>query len=115
MAALRRVRDNRRMPSTRRSGKRPYAAEHVPLDLERVRGGRSTEDAADGSWTVQRVGGSERTFRCPGCDQEIAPGTPHVVTWAADGLFGAEAALADRRHWHSTCWTARGRRRPTRR
>ncbi|NKY07782.1 hypothetical protein HF998_12485, partial [Cellulomonas hominis] len=54
------------MPSTRRSGKRPYTAEHVPLDAERVRGGRTSEEAADGTWTVQRVGGSERTFRCPG-------------------------------------------------
>jgi hypothetical protein len=103
------------VPSSRRSSKRPYSAEHVPLDTERVRGGRSTEDAADGSWTVQRVAGSERTYRCPGCDQEIAPGTPHVVAWASDGLFGPEAAIADRRHWHSTCWAARARRRPTRR
>lgn len=103
------------VPSSRRSGKRPYASEHVPLDLDRVRGGRTTEDAADGSWTVQRVGGSDRTFRCPGCDQEIAVGTPHVVAWRADGLFGADAALADRRHWHTACWAARHRRGPTRR
>ena len=99
----------------RRSGKRPYGTEHVPLDLERVRGGRSSEDAADGLWIVQQVGGSDRTYRCPGCDQEIATGTPHVVAWAADGLFGADLALADRRHWHSACWSARLRRRPGRR
>lgn len=103
------------MPSSRRSSKRPYAAGHVPLDAERVRGGRTSEEGPDGSWTVQRVGGSERTYRCPGCDQEILPGTPHVVAWAADGLFGADAALADRRHWHGACWSARSRRGPTRR
>jgi hypothetical protein len=103
------------VPSSRRSGKRPYAAEHVPLGLDRVHGGRTSEEAADGAWTVQRVGGSDRTFRCPGCDQEIAPGTPHVVAWRSDGLFGPDSALADRRHWHSACWSARHRRGPTRR
>ena len=27
-----------------------------------------------------------------------------VVAWAEDSLFGAEAALAARRHWHTACW-----------
>ncbi len=103
------------MPSGRRSSKRPYTGEHVPLDLEHVRGGRSTESAPDGEWTVQRVGGTDRTFRCPGCDQVIAAGTPHVVAWQADGLFGAQAALDARRHWHPACWDARLHRRPGRR
>ncbi|HEY0217136.1 MAG TPA: hypothetical protein VGC57_12155 [Cellulomonas sp.] len=103
------------MPTSRRSSKRPYQAGHVPLDTDRATGGRRSEAAPDGEWTVQKVGGSERPYRCPGCDQLITPGTPHVVAWAADGLFGAESALADRRHWHSTCWSARLRRRPGRR
>jgi hypothetical protein len=103
------------VPSGRRSSKRPYASEHVPLDLDRASGGRRAESGADGEWTVQRVGGSEKSFRCPGCDQLIAPGTPHLVAWAADGMFGAEHALADRRHWHTACWQARLRRRPGRR
>ncbi len=102
------------MPSGRRSAKRPYATEHVPVDVERVRGGRSSESGPDGSWTVQRVGGSDRTYRCPGCDQEILPGTAHVVAWSDDGLFGPDAALADRRHWHTSCWQSRRHRRPTR-
>jgi hypothetical protein len=52
--------------------------------------------------------GATKTYRCPGCDQEIRPGTPHLVTWPAAGLGGPE----DRRHWHGVCWTARARRRP---
>ena len=102
------------MPSSRRSTKRPYGAEPAPLDIDRVRGGRSSENGPHGDWTVQRVAGSDREYRCPGCDQLIARGTAHVVAWAADGLFGAEAALADRRHWHVACWAARDRRRPAR-
>ena len=99
------------MPSGRRSGKRPWAAEHPDLDLDRVRGGRRTEQAADGEWTVQSVAGGEKTYHCPGCRQEIRPGTGHVVAWANDSLLGADAALADRRHWHTACWQSRDRRR----
>jgi hypothetical protein len=34
----------------------------------------------------------------------IEPGIPHVVTWHYEGLFGEEAAVRDRRHWHTSCW-----------
>lgn len=100
------------MPSGRRSSKRPWSAEHPELDTDRVRGGRRTESAPDGEWVVQRVtAAAGRTYTCPGCHQEIGPGTAHVVTWSTDDLLGAESALAGRRHWHTACWTNRGRRR----
>lgn len=82
------------------------------LDVDRVRSGISTvERHADGEWVVRRVSGAggERAYRCPGCDQLVLPGTPHVVAWPSDTL-GAFGGLADRRHWHTPCWTARGRR-----
>jgi hypothetical protein len=46
-----------------------------------------------------------KQYRCPGCDQEIWSGTPHVVVWPAD-----EQGLQMRRHWHSACWQRRPRR-----
>lgn len=98
------------MPRSRRSAKRPYAADHVPLDVDRATGGRRSESAADGEWVVQKLRGSDREYRCPGCDQLVAAGTPHVVAWRTDGLFGD--AVDDRRHWHSACWDARARRGP---
>ncbi|MDM7830913.1 hypothetical protein [Cellulomonas edaphi] len=101
------------MPTGRRSSKRPYAHESRPLDVDRATGGRRAESADDGEWVVQSVRGSDRLYRCPGCDQPVAPGTAHVVAWRSDGLFGE--AVDDRRHWHSSCWQARSRRRPTRR
>jgi hypothetical protein len=60
-------------------------------------------------YVVRSVTGSAATkaYRCPGCDQEVRPGLPHVVAWPA---FDADAA--DRRHWHRACWTARDRRAP---
>ncbi|ROR72080.1 hypothetical protein [Bogoriella caseilytica] len=95
----------------RRSRKRPYAAEHVPLDPARL-GGLTRSDRGPGGedHRVRQVRGSDKTYRCPGCDQMIAAGTPHVVAWPAEHLLGAEAALAERRHWHSPCWNRFGRR-----
>jgi hypothetical protein len=66
------------------------------------------EDFAGEPWVVRSITGSASTkpYRCPGCDQQIPPATPHLVAWPADG------ALDDRRHWHTGCWQARLRRRP---
>src|ERR1700728_3160579 len=37
----------------------------------------------DGDWVVRQVPGAaaSKTYRCPGCDQEILPGVAHVVVW----------------------------------
>lgn len=68
-----------------------------------------TESDASGDWIVRPVAAANATkpYRCPGCDQEIPVGVTHLVAWRADGP-GAE----DRRHWHASCWRARGRRAP---
>jgi hypothetical protein len=50
-----------------------------------------TESAPDGDWLVRTVPGAHgrKTYRCPGCDHEIAPGVGHVVAWPApDGGYG---------------------------
>ncbi len=84
-------------------------------DADRLRGGfRRVEHDRTGSWVVTGVSGASalKTYRCPGCDQEIRPGTPHVVVWAAERPLASAGELADRRHWHSPCWAARSRRTP---
>ncbi|MEO6884751.1 MAG: ATP/GTP-binding protein [Jatrophihabitantaceae bacterium] len=53
--------------------------------------------------------GASKVYRCPGCDQQVGLGVPHVVTWPA-----GDDDATDRRHWHTPCWTAREHRRPTR-
>jgi hypothetical protein len=83
----------------------------VPLNLERALGGAPRREGYAGrEWFVRRVtgAGSTRAYLCPGCQQEVRPGTPHVVAWPAEGVGG----LDDRRHWHTGCWEARERRRP---
>ena len=81
----------------------------MPLDPDRLRGVPQTQRGPDGEdYTVRAVRGSDKAYRCPGCDHEIRPGVAHVVAWPADG----RGDLTDRRHWHTPCWRARDRRRP---
>jgi hypothetical protein len=53
--------------------------------------------------------GAVKAYRCPGCDQLIPTGRPHVVVWPS-----GDQDAADRRHWHTACWSARDRRLPRR-
>ena len=64
-------------------------------------------ERVEGDFAVRRVSGAGATkaYRCPGCEQEVRPGTPHVVAWPL-------GSPDDRRHWHTPCWDARGRRAP---
>jgi hypothetical protein len=56
-------------------------------------------------FTVRAVSGEKgKAYRCPGCEQEIRPGIPHLVVVADDDLQG-------RRHWHTPCWRRELRRR----
>ncbi|MFI0814346.1 ATP/GTP-binding protein [Streptomyces sp. NPDC021098] len=65
-----------------------------------------TETWQGEEWVVRLVGGgaAAKHYRCPGCDQEIPPGVPHVVAWQQ------HMGVDDRRHWHKACWNARDRR-----
>ncbi|MEO3749686.1 ATP/GTP-binding protein [Streptomyces sp. B6B3] len=65
-----------------------------------------TEDWRGEDWMVRGMaaGAAAKHYRCPGCDQEIPPGVPHLVAWPRNG------DVADRRHWHRACWNARDRR-----
>ena len=77
---------------------------------EPVPGPEQVESWPDGDWVVRRVPGAgfAKPYRCPGCDQEIIPGTPHIVAWPA----GRGVGVDERRHWHTACWQRRLRRAP---
>ncbi|MGF7125197.1 ATP/GTP-binding protein [Rhodococcus sp. BE178] len=66
----------------------------------------------DERFMVRQIPGARatKTYRCPGCDQEVRPGVAHVVAWPSDS-GGAD----DRRHWHTGCWAGRRTRGLTRR
>jgi hypothetical protein len=48
-------------------------------------------------WQVRAIQKATKEYRCPGCNQEIRPGTAHVVAWRENDEEG-------RRHWHTPCW-----------
>lgn len=102
------------MPSKRRSTKRPYGQPHQELDLDRVRasvGARREMGPGGEEYLVAVPRPSDKLYTCPACGQDIEGSVTHVVAWAADGIFGPEAASAARRHWHKRCWETFGRAR----
>jgi hypothetical protein len=91
--------------------RRSSTEERLSLPDERVRKGvEGVQQWRDGEWMVRSIvgGAATKSYRCPGCMQEIRPGVAHVVAWPVDG-YGDET---DRRHWHTGCWRARDRRAP---
>jgi hypothetical protein len=86
----------------------PATGEEGTADDSPVRlGPPQTQEWPDGAWVVRPVPGAAagKQYRCPGCDQEIWPGTPHVVVWPAQ-----TPGPSERRHWHNACWQRRPRR-----
>lgn len=104
-------RSNRPRRPVSGKGGRSRTANSVPeVDLERARAGIARrESAPDGDWVVRTMTAknAEKQYICPGCSTAILPGIAHLVVWADDHLFGDDAGLAERRHWHSNCWKSR--------
>ena len=91
------------MPRSHRRRPEPPAND----SFERLLAGwKRTEVRGGREWTVQPVSEAQalKEYSCPGCRMPIQPGAAHIVAWRADGILGDDAALADRRHWHSHCW-----------
>ncbi|MCW2805663.1 MAG: hypothetical protein QOF52_1220 [Propionibacteriaceae bacterium] len=63
----------------------------------------------DGRWIVRSIAGAAATkaYRCPGCNQTVTPGTPHVVVWPDVPMLTSGSGLDERRHWHTSCWQRR--------
>jgi hypothetical protein len=104
--------DDRSGRRGRRRGAPVRAEDDADLESRLLYGGGRLEEHGDGAWRVRAVTGAAATkaYVCPGCNQTIPAGTPHVVAWPAERL-GAFGGPGDRRHWHTPCWAARSRRR----
>ena len=87
-----------RRPSKHLRAARPLSAGHA-----------SAVTKVDGRWLVRSIPGAraEKDYRCPGCQQLVPPGTPHVVAWPAEPSWTSESGLDERRHWHTACWQRR--------
>ena len=89
-----------------RGGEKPSEPASGGAGTDRF-GLQSTEFWQGEEWLVRMVNGASargKRYRCPGCDQEIPSGVPHVVAWPEYG------GVDDRRHWHKACWNAKDRR-----
>jgi hypothetical protein len=92
------------------SRRKPSKWQRPVPDRPLLGGTQNRETKAGGEWNVRRVSGSASTksYRCPGCEQQILPATPHVVVWPENpsllGAIGGAQSLDERRHWHSACW-----------
>jgi hypothetical protein len=83
------------------------AARDRPLRLDVVERplGVAPEWAQIDGAIVRSVSGEKgKSYRCPGCLQEIRASTPHLVVVEHDDVEG-------RRHWHTACWRRELRRR----
>jgi hypothetical protein len=65
----------------------------------RFRGDPSALERVTDGWHLRVVQPYRalKTYRCPGCDQEIFPRTMHLVVWP-------DGNPEQRRHWHRACW-----------
>jgi hypothetical protein len=91
-------------PRGRKPSGRPDEEE---FDLGHLMSGwRRTEHRRGSAWNVQPISAAQsvKVYVCPGCEQDILPGTAHIVAWRADGVLGDAADIASRRHWHLHCW-----------
>ena len=89
------------MPRRHRAAREREAS---PAPPERPKGVAPEWASTEGFKVLAVSGEKGKTYRCPGCQQEIRPGTPHLVVMEyEDPDF--------RRHWHTPCWRTELRRR----
>ncbi|QRV02517.1 ATP/GTP-binding protein [Arcanobacterium phocisimile] len=94
----------------RRSKK--YSRPSRELNSYALMGYTRIEYADDGrAFKVHHINSGVKEYVCPGCSGIIRVGEPHEVAWTEDHILGKEFGQNDRRHWHTGCWEARGRRR----
>lgn len=90
-----------------RKNRRDKSQEYEPLDIARISGGFRRQEFKRGkSWNVQPISVARalKEYTCPGCTVKITVGVAHLAVWEAESMFGDEAGLRDRRHWHTHCW-----------
>ncbi len=97
------------MARRRRRHGRKHMGEYKPLDVDRIMSYTSYQTADNGmEFKVRQVRSGRKEYVCPACNGLILVGESHVVAWTEDSWFGAEAGQAARRHWHTSCWRAKG-------
>ncbi len=98
------------MGRKQRRGAAPQAVDpHADPSAElraRILGSQERATRGGREWQTRQIPATRATkvYRCPGCPNDIPVGQAHLVVWRADHLFGDDAGVSERRHWHSHCW-----------
>lgn len=95
------------MARNRRPSKYQRLAQDPPRGVTRLAYGGARKEFRRGvEWFVREIPAhrAEKAYRCPECGTDVPPGQAHLVAWSAEHFFGDEAAVRDRRHYHSHCW-----------
>ncbi|MFC5280882.1 ATP/GTP-binding protein [Arcanobacterium canis] len=90
----------------RRSKK--YDREFRPLNTHALMGYTRYEIRGGLEYKVHHIKSAAKEYICPGCGGRIVTGESHEVAWTEEHLMGARAGQEARRHWHTSCWSARG-------
>lgn len=88
----------------RKSSKRPWSAQHRPLDMTRLASMPRAVKRRGDTYQVQYLSAATKPYVCPACPVPISVGSAHVVVWRSEARFGLEQGVQSRRHWHPECW-----------
>lgn len=55
-------------------------------------------------YQVRKTFEGSSVYKCPGCNHSIEQGKASLTVIEQDHIFGEQAAVDERRHWHESCW-----------
>ncbi|MBL3698245.1 ATP/GTP-binding protein [Leucobacter luti] len=88
-----------------RKHRRAHSSE-LPDVTRLANGGARRQTRRGREWFVREISAqrAEKVYRCPDCGLAIPAGQAHLVAWSAEHMFGDDAAVRERRHYHAHCW-----------
>jgi hypothetical protein len=75
-----------------------------PINLEAALGSLRIETKRGKRYQVRKTFDGSSVYKCPGCNNGITQGATSLTVIEQDHIFGEQAAIDERRHWHESCW-----------
>jgi hypothetical protein len=74
------------------------------LNMSAAFGGARLDVKRGKEYLVRKTFDGASIYKCPGCNNSIAAGASSLTVIEQDHIFGEQAAIDERRHWHEGCW-----------
>ncbi|MDR1033176.1 MAG: hypothetical protein LBL41_00130 [Bifidobacteriaceae bacterium] len=84
--------------------KNKWTREHSEINMRAAAGYERIETKRGKDYKVTKTLEGSSVYLCPGCNQAIDQGKPSFTVIELNHMFGEQAAIDERRHWHVTCW-----------